>query len=159
ASFEAVLKHFVPEADDEMVKVVRSFTDDIFTVAAPVKPNVKEAVELLSKHYPLYIVTGGDEDVQRKRFSNIPFKDKFKEVFIVPKKDKSTYVGVLEKLGLKPDEVIMIGDSLKSDIVPSTEAGIDAIWIEAHNSRLHESAEGLPKQKAYKAASLLEAAQ
>lgn len=158
ASFEAVLKHFVPDADEEMVKAVRSFTEDIFTVAAPVKPGVPEAVELLAEHYPLYIVTIGDQDVQQNRFSNIPFKNKFKGIFIVPKKEKSSYVEVLAKLGLKPDEAIMVGDSLKSDIFPSVEAGLRAVWIEAHNSPLHEQVSGWPDHDAYRYSSLLELA-
>jgi putative hydrolase of the HAD superfamily len=159
ASFEAVLKHFVPAADEDMVRDVRSFAEEIFTVTAALKPGVAQAVELLAKNYPIYIVTIGDQDVQQSRFDRcIPFKDKIKRVFIVPKKDKSTYEGVLAELGLKPNEVIMVGDSLKSDIIPSTQAGIEAIWVEAHNSPLHETAQEWPKERAYKASSLLEAA-
>jgi putative hydrolase of the HAD superfamily len=158
ASFEAVLKHFVPEADDEMVGIVRSFAEQIFTTIAEVKPGSEEGIKILAAHYPLYFVTGGDREVQERRISHLPFKDKIKGAFIVDKKDPALFERILDELKLKPEEAVMIGDSLKSDIIPSTAAGLSAIWIEAHNSPLHETGAIFPTQGAYKYASFLEAA-
>ena len=159
SSFEQTLRHFVPNADEEMVSIARGFAEDVFTANAPLKPGVDEAVKILSQRYRLYIVTAGDESVQSHRYANnIPFQDKIGKVFIVPKKDKCVYETVLAELGLKPDEAVMIGDSLKSDVIPATEAGMQAVWVEAHNSQ-HESAAGFPPSRAYKASSLIEAAE
>jgi putative hydrolase of the HAD superfamily len=156
ASFEAVLKHFVPDADDEMVSIVRGFAEDIFTAKAALKPGVAEAVALLAERYDVYIVTAGDRDVQEKRIaSSVPFKDSFSGIYIVDKKTRETYVDILKQLGLKPEEAVMIGDSLKSDIVPSVAAGMQAVWVEGSNWVL-EHAE-FPTERAYAFSSLLEA--
>jgi HAD superfamily hydrolase (TIGR01549 family) len=157
SSFEAVLKHFVPEADAEMVDIVRGFANDVFDSVANIKPGVPEAIDLLTSNYPVYIVTAGDKGVQQGRLKHLPFKDKFTGTFIVPKKDKETYAGLAQKLGFACSEVVMIGDGLTSDIIPSVAAGMQAVWIEAHNSP-HEVATGLPEKRAYKFSSLLEAA-
>jgi putative hydrolase of the HAD superfamily len=159
ASFEAVLKHFVPEADAEMVSTVRGFAEDIFTARVVVKPGVAEAVALLAERYDLYIVTAGDRDVQEGRIaSSVPFKDSFSGVYIVDKKTRETYEDILQQLGLKPDEVIMMGDSLKSDVIPAVAAGMQAVWLESYNpASLHETETKLPAERAYKFSSLLEA--
>ena len=156
-SFEKVLKHFVPEADAEASAIVRDFAETVFKTNAAVKPGILEAVDMLSAHYPVYIVTQGDRSVQESRLKQLPFKDKLSDMFIVDKKDKETYTDIAKKLGFKPEEVIMMGDSLRSDIVPSVEAGMQAVWIEADNWSL-EAVASVPKERMYKFPTLLEAA-
>lgn len=156
ASFEAVLKAFVPEPDDEMIATVRGFAERIFTTHAKIKPGTEEAIALLKQHYDLYIVTAGDRDVQQRRIDLLPFKGDFKKTYIVDKKVKETFDGILAEHGLAPQDTVMIGDSLRSDVIPSAQAGMHGVWIEAHNA-IHEAAAGLPAG-AYKYSSLLEAA-
>jgi putative hydrolase of the HAD superfamily len=156
-TFETVLKHYVPEADDEMVKSVREFAEAVFTTVAPVKAGVPEALAMLAKEYPVYIVTAGPKDLQQFRYDNLSFKDVVSGVFIVDKKDKAVFEKVVQKLGIEPSEAVMIGDSLRSDVFPSVEAGLSAVWIETHSSP-HEKASGFPAKNAYKYSSLLEVA-
>lgn len=155
--FEAVLKHFVPNADAEMASIVREQADNIFKMVADVKPGVPEAIDMLAQRFPLYLVTAGGKEVQEFRYKHLPFKDKISGVFIVDKKDKEVFDKVVQKLGLKPSDVVMIGDSLGSDIFPAVAAGLQAVWIEAPNSK-HETATGFPEKEAYKFSSLLEMA-
>jgi len=156
-TFETVLKHFVPEADAEMVKTVRDFAETVFNTVADVKPGVPEAIEALTRNYPVYIVTGGDRSVQEDRLSHLPFKDKLSGIFIIDQKDEKTYADIVRQLGLKPEEAVMIGDSLRSDIVPAVGAGLHAVWIEANNWSL-ETVQDLPAERMYKFSSLLDAA-
>lgn len=156
-SFEATLKHFVKDADDEMISIVREQAQTVFTTVADVKPGVAEAIEMLSKQFPLYIVTGGVKEVQEFRFASIPFMDKITGVVIVGEKVEQTYKDALKKWGLKADEVVMVGDSLSSDINPAVAAGLKAVWIETQNS-IHEAKTGFPDKNAFKFSSLLEMA-
>lgn len=159
ASFESTLRHFVPEAGAEMVKIVRDFGETIFRTVPSIMPGAEEALDLFTQMVPVYIVTAGPESVQKFRVDNLPFKDKFAGVHIVDHKDKAIFDGILKRRGLKPDEVAMIGDSLKSDVLAAADAGLHAVWIAAHNSQ-HEKVGTLPAlpQKAHKFSSLLEAA-
>ena len=157
SSFETVLKHFVPDADEEMVAIVRDFAETIFSTVAKLKPGTSEAIDLLTRNYPVYVVTQGDRGVQENRLSHLPFRNELSGAFIVEKKNKEVYADLAERLGYAPAEIVMMGDSLKSDIIPSVAAGLQAVWIEAHNSPLHETAKEFPAERAYKFSSLLEA--
>src|SRR5690349_6872930 len=46
-TFEQVLKHFVPNADAEMVEIVRGFAETVFTTVAKEKPGTTTAIDLL----------------------------------------------------------------------------------------------------------------
>ena len=144
-SFEVVLRHFVPDVDSEMVDIVHGFANDVFNSTAQLKPGVEDAVNFLIAHYPVYIVTQGDKKVQEGFLSQLPFRNKLSGEFIV-EKNRETYSSIVQKLGHKPYEVIMVGDSVKSDIIPSHEAGMRVCWIPSHNSPLHDKSEtGLPE--------------
>ena len=155
-SFEHTLLRFVPDADAAMVARARDFAERIFRTVADVKPDIAEALELLSKVAPLHIVTGGADSVQQFRIDHLPFKDKFNSFTIIPKKDAAVYTNVAQKLNLNPSEIIMIGDSLRSDVLPAVEAGMRAVWVETLNSPLHEIKKVDLPAGAYKFASLLE---
>jgi putative hydrolase of the HAD superfamily len=156
-SFEKTLQHFIPDADAQLIATVRDFAEEVFRTIAPPKPDSAEALELLASLYPVYIVTQGDRSVQQARIDNLPFKDKLSGAFIVDKKSKETFADLAATLGIAPQDAIMIGDSLKSDIVTATEAGLKGVWIEAANWAMVETAE-FPKERAYKFSSLMECA-
>lgn len=156
-AFENTLKHFIPNADDDMVETVRGFAETIFNTKAKGKPDIETAINILADRYPVYLVTQGDYGVQANRVSHLPYLNRLKDVFIVGKKDKKVFEDLTKKLKLDPKNVVMIGDSLRSDIIPATEAGLSAMWIEAHNSHHETGKTELPK-RAYKFSSLLEVA-
>lgn len=157
--FEDTLKNFIPDADADIIKAVRGWAEEIFLTEARLKEGVLEAIELFSSVYPIYIVTAGDLGVQEDRVANLPFLDRLAGVYIVEKKDKSVYEDVLAKTGFKAENVLMVGDSLKSDVLPAADAGMTAIWIEAHNFQMEKVAiDELPKG-AYKFDSLMALAQ
>lgn len=158
ATFEAVLKHFMPEADAEMVEIVRDFAETVFTTVAKEKPGIAEAIDLLTANYNVYIVTQGDNSVQTERLSHLSFRQKLSGEYIVEKKNAAAFADIVKQLGLAPDEVVMMGDSLRSDIIPSIAAGLSAVWVEADNWSI-EAAGDLPTERMYKFTSVLEAAQ
>ena len=156
-SFESVLKHFVPDADTEMLGIVRSFADEVFNGAVQLKPGVEEAVGFMTALFPVYIVTQGDKSVQEGFLSQLPFRNTLSGEFIV-EKNKETYSRIVSELGYKPREVMMMGDSVESDIIPSHMAGLKAVWIPGYNSPLHDKPETVIPKGVHQFDSLLEAA-
>lgn len=156
-SFEQTLLHFIPDADAAMIAHVRDFAERVFRTVADVKPGISEALDILARIAPLHIVTGGADTVQQFRIDNLPFKDKFNSFTIIPSKNKDVYTRVAQDLGLKPSEILMIGDSLRSDVLPAVDAGMRAVWIEALNAP-HELKKTTLPQGAYSFTSLLELA-
>ncbi|HYD19644.1 MAG TPA: HAD family hydrolase [Patescibacteria group bacterium] len=128
-AFENTLLSYHPRAALADIAAVRAMADEVYTREAKVIPGVEAALRGMAAHLPLYIVTAGEQAVQQRRIDAMPFKDVFTETFAVPEKTSATYTAMLRRLGLAPHEVVMIGDSLKSDIIPATEAGLIAIHI------------------------------
>lgn len=132
-AFEQALVHFVPAATDDDILEARRLGRRIFEQEARLKDGVEEAVHELADNFALYLVTVGDETVQRSRIATLPFRDAFRDTFIVPDKNEQTYVSVLARCECAPHEAVMIGDSLKSDIIPAAAAGLTAIHIPGDN--------------------------
>ncbi len=158
-AYEETLVHFVPAANDNDILAARSFGLHIFEAEARLKDGAEEAIRRLSEHFTLCIVTVGDDMVQRRRIDALPFRDVFRELFIVPEKKPQTYASVLARLDCSPGEAVMIGDSLMSDIIPAVEAGLTAIHIPTENWTERET-QGLelPKGRVALHASLSDAA-
>jgi putative hydrolase of the HAD superfamily len=128
-AFENALLTYAPQSPDADIAAVRQMASDVYARAARVIPGVPQAIENMAQHFDLYILTAGDAGAQQRRIDALPFKHHFKGAFPVPEKTPETYLTLLKKLGLQPHEVVMIGDSLKSDIIPSVAAGLSAIHI------------------------------
>ena len=97
-------------------------------------PGALETVKLISEHMPVAIVTNGIKQIQRARFGNSPMMKYVKEMVIsheegVDKPDPRLLYIALEKLGgVAPENALMVGDSLTSDIQAAANAGMDACW-------------------------------
>jgi putative hydrolase of the HAD superfamily len=157
-AYEEALTAFVPAASGEDLLHARRLGFRIFEEEARLKEGVEESIRLLAEKFILYIVTVGDDAVQRKRIDTLPFRDLFAGLFIVPDKNADTYRGVLQRGNHAPEEAVMIGDSLKSDIIPAVEAGLTAIHIPGDNWAGHEM-QGLepPRERVVRRRSLREA--
>lgn len=132
-AMEDTLRHFVPDATEDEIAYARSIGRRIYERQAEVKEGVEAAIAELSRHYPIYLVTVGDLSAQQARVDALPFKDIFAGIYIVEHKNAETYRAVLAENGIKPEEAVMIGDSIKSDIIPAVENGMSAIYIPADN--------------------------
>lgn len=93
-----------------------------------------EVIDYLSKKYRLALITNGLKDVQKSRISRTPLKDYFQELIIsdeikISKPDPRIFDYALDKLEYKDrTKVLMIGDSLTSDMQGGVNAGIDTCW-------------------------------
>ena len=104
---------------------------------------VEETLPVLDGLYRMAIITNGIPDVQRPRFASSPIMGYFKEVIIsgeigTAKPDISFFDIVFERIGNPPREhVLVIGDSLTSDIQGGNNYDIDTCWFNP-NGRSHE---------------------
>lgn len=132
-AFENTLLELVPSATAQAIAEARAIADTVYERQAELKPGAAEAMQQLSPQCRLFLVTAGEEWVQQWRLSSLPFAGLFEKVYIVPEKDPALYRDILERAGLKPEEAVMVGDSLRSDILPALEVGMSAIYISSIN--------------------------
>lgn len=98
-------------------------------------PGAEDVVRACAGRTRMAIITNGLADVQRKRLGDSPIADLFETITIsdevgIAKPDRRIIDLTLRALGDPPrSEVLMIGDSLSSDIQGGINAGIDTCWL------------------------------
>ena len=104
-------------------------------------PGVVQAIKHLSADYPLLIITKGDLFDQESKIARSGIADYFQTIEIVSEKTPETYAKILKRNNISPESFCMVGNSLKSDILPVLEIGGHAIHIPYHTTWVHEQVE------------------
>ena len=141
-SFEDTLINYLgtPEADE--IRHARRLAEDVFRTKAAIYPGVEEVLRTLrADHWKLAIITAGEEWVQKKRLSESHLENIFDEIIIVERKCSSEFSNFCRDRKFDPVGSWVVGDSLRSDILPAIEAGFNAIWVQHDNWREVERAE------------------
>jgi putative hydrolase of the HAD superfamily len=99
---------------------------------------VRETIEALAPAYRLMLLTKGDLFDQEAKLARSGLGEQFHAVEIVSKKDARTYATILARHGVAPDEFLMVGNSVKSDVLPALEAGARAVHIPYTLTWAHE---------------------
>lgn len=100
-------------------------------VAHPVEtlPHARETLARLAGEYRLVVITKGDLFDQERKLAQSGLGDLFDGVEIVSDKTPEMYRRVFARHGDGPERAMMVGNSLKSDILPALEAGAWAVHI------------------------------
>lgn len=109
-------------------------------LAEPVEllPHIEEVLDLLSKKYKLVVATKGDLLDQERKLIKSGLIDYFHHVEIVSDKKETQYKKLVKHLDIQPQEFLMIGNSLKSDVIPVLAMGGHAFHIPFHTTWSHE---------------------
>lgn len=98
-------------------------------------PGAREAVEELSKKYRLFLASNGTASVQRSRLESAGIGPYFEGLFIsqemgADKPSPDFFTACFSKIpGSSREEILMVGDSLTSDMLGGLNAGIHTCWI------------------------------
>ncbi|RPI91855.1 MAG: HAD family hydrolase [Chloroflexi bacterium] len=103
---------------------------------------VLETVEQLAQSHPLMLITKGDLLDQERKLERSGLAKHFTAVEIVSDKSADTYRSILTKTDIAPEQFMMIGNSLKSDILPVVEIGGHGVYIPHQTTWIHEVVEG-----------------
>jgi putative hydrolase of the HAD superfamily len=102
---------------------------------------VVEAVSSLSKDHTLLIITKGDLQDQQRKIRASGLAVHFSHIEIVSEKDPESYRDIYRRHGIAPERFLMVGNSIKSDIVPVLETGGFGVHIPYHVTWAAEMAE------------------
>lgn len=103
---------------------------------------VRPTLEHLAGSHTLLLITKGDLFDQESRVAGSGLGDLFAGVEIVAEKDPPTYARILQRYGVAPGEFLMVGNSVRSDILPVVALGALAVHIPYHVTWRHEHVEG-----------------
>jgi putative hydrolase of the HAD superfamily len=101
--------------------------------------HAKETVTALAQVYPLMVITKGDLLDQQAKIARSGLAGYFKYVEIVSEKSAETYRALLARHNLAPQRFLMVGNSLKSDILPVAAIGGQAVYIPYQFTWAHET--------------------
>lgn len=95
-------------------------------------------LEELSKRYKLVVATKGDLLDQERKLKKSGLSDYFHHIEVMSNKHPANYNKLLKHLDIAAPEFLMIGNSLKSDVIPVLEVGGHAYHIPFHTTWAHE---------------------
>ena len=110
---------------------------------------VKQVLGELSPHYRLIVATKGDLLDQERKMKRSSISGYFHHIEVMSDKKEEQYEQLLDHLDIEPDQFLMVGNSLKSDVIPPLNLGSRAIYVPYHTTWAHEEVEGEPDTDRY----------
>lgn len=103
---------------------------------------IREAVAEIAQDFPVVLVTKGDLFHQEAKVRDSGLADAFGRIEIVSEKDANTYARLFREFDVDPHEFLMVGNSLRSDIVPVLALGGWGVHMPYHVTWAHEQEAG-----------------
>ena len=104
-------------------------------------PGVTEVLADLAQDHRLVLITKGDLVHQWRKLDNSGITHHFAHIDVVTEKDEATYRRVLKDVGVAPERFCMVGNSVRSDVLPVLALGGHAVHIEYQYTWEHELVE------------------
>jgi len=120
--------------EDEVSDAVWEIGRGVIEYPIVLLEGVAETLARLSDHCCLFLLTKGDQEVQKSKLARSGLGHLFDGVHIVPEKDADVIRGLLAHYGLRPEQTWLVGNSPRSDINPALEAGVGAIYVPHPNT-------------------------
>lgn len=92
----------------------------------------------LQQNYKLIVATKGDLLDQERKLKKSNLLKYFHHIEVMSDKKAKDYKKLIKHLDIKPSELLMIGNSLKSDVLPLIKIGAAAIHVPFHTTWVHE---------------------
>ena len=102
---------------------------------------VEDVLIELSKKYRLIVATKGDLLDQERKLEKSGLLKYFHHIEVLSDKKEDNYKRLLQHLDIDPESFLMIGNSLKSDVLPLVNIGAQAIHVPFHTTWAHEQVE------------------
>jgi len=135
---EAALKISNHTIRNEVIVKIIQYGKELLEKPIELLDGVEETLNALKGKYKLVVATKGDLLDQRRKLHNSGLGDFFHHIEVMSDKQEADYIDLVKRLDIKPEEFLMIGNSLKSDVLPVLGIGAHAIHIPFHTTWAHE---------------------
>ncbi len=138
---EAALKVSDNTISIEAIEKIIGFGKDLLNEPIELLDNVEEVLEALKDRYRLVVATKGDLLDQERKLKKSGLSHYFHHIEIMSDKGENDYQKLIKHLDIAPAQFMMIGNSVKSDIIPVLNIGGHAIHVPYHTTWAHEHVE------------------
>lgn len=122
---------------NELLKIL-DIAQSMLQAKIRLRPYVKETLEALSQKYPLMVITKGDLLDQTSKINRSGLGGYFSITEVINEKTPEAYRAILQRHDLLPETFLMVGNSLRSDVLPVLELGGKAVYVPADTTWAHE---------------------
>lgn len=139
------------QVSNSIISKILNIGKDMINKPIELLDGVEDVLIELSKRYRLIVATKGDLLDQERKLEKSGLLQYFHHIEVLSEKQEANYEKLLLHLDINPAEFLMIGNSLKSDILPLVNIGASAIHIPFHTTWQHENvSEEQTNGKSYK---------
>ena len=138
---ETVLKVTNNTANPQLLQKAIEYGQEMLNKPIELLDGVEETLRTLKGKYRLVVATKGDLLDQERKLKKSGLEHYFHHIEIMSDKKESDYLKLLRHLDCRPDEFLMIGNSLKSDVLPVIAIGGFAAHVPYHTTWEHEKIE------------------
>ena len=131
------------------IQAIIGWAREMIAAKVELLEHVAETLIALAERYPLMLLTKGDLLDQETKIERSGLAPYFRHIEIVSDKRRASYERLLQRYGIAPDRFVMVGNSLRSDILPVLAIGGSAVYVPNEFTWLHESAEAPAGQPGY----------
>ncbi|RYD80959.1 MAG: HAD family hydrolase [Sphingobacteriales bacterium] len=135
---ETVLKVTEGKINPEVITRVIELGQQMLNKPVELLDGVEDVLKALSGQYRLVVATKGDLLDQQRKLTKSGLDHYFHHIEIMSDKQERDYQKLLKHLDCKPEEFLMLGNSLKSDVLPVLAIGGHAVHIPYHTTWVHE---------------------
>lgn len=135
---EAALKISNHTLDQKVLSRMLELGKQMLEKPIELLPDVERTLKTLKDDYKLILATKGDLLDQERKLEKSGLGRYFNQIEILSDKQVTNYRNLIHQLEVDPSEFLMIGNSLKSDVLPLLDLGAKAIHIPFHTTWAHE---------------------
>lgn len=125
----------------EVLEKAIEFGKELLEKPIEILDGVEDVLKALKGNYRLVVATKGDLLDQERKLKKSGLEHYFHHIEIMSDKQESDYLKLIKHLDIQPNQFLMIGNSLKSDVMPVLSLGGHAVHIPYHTTWAHEQVE------------------
>ena len=125
----------------EVLQKAIEFGKELLEKPIEILEGVEEVLKTLKGKYRLVVATKGDLLDQERKLRKSGLEHYFHHIEIMSDKQENDYLKLIRRLDIQPADFLMIGNSLKSDVMPVLSIGGHAVHIPYHTTWAHEHVE------------------
>lgn len=125
----------------EVIEQALALGKDLLQKPVVLLEGVEEVLKALKERYRLVVATKGDLLDQERKLKKSGLEHYFHHIEIMSDKQEADYLSLIRHLDIHPSSFMMMGNSLKSDVLPVLAIGGHAVHIPYHTTWAHETIE------------------
>ncbi|WP_372755090.1 HAD family hydrolase [Mariniflexile sp.] len=135
---ESALEQSNYSISTKSIEAILNIGKDMLNKPVELLDGVEDVLKVLSQKYRIILATKGDLLDQERKLEKSGLTKYFHHIEVLSDKKEANYSKLLNHLDIKPSEFLMIGNSLKSDVLPLVNIKAHAIHVPFHTTWVHE---------------------